>query len=423
MVVPKHWKLTHAQAIAQIPREGSFHAAFIDMHLTRDLTKAEGPQVIKEIKARFPKTEVVAISGNLDMNLMESCLENGATKFLAKPLLADEVRATLEKIEALWMMREIELRPARESTQWIGKSKSSEAVKSQIARLRGERGPILIEGETGTGKEVVSKLLYQQDPGRPFVTVNISAIPETLFESELFGHMKGAFTGADAMKIGLAEAAQGGDLFMDEIEALPLTQQVKLLRFLESGEIRRVGAKDSQIVKVRVIAATNQNLEKMVKDGKFREDLLFRLKSHKIILPPLRERKEDIEDLAKFFLSQERPRSNKILTPDAMVALKAYSWPGNVRELKRVCEQLSLTSPLPMIRDVDVNHLVAPVTANTVSIESGLGLHEMVERFEAQVIRACFLEVRTMDAAIEQLQISRSNLYKKMKDYGIEAPS
>ena len=422
LIFPRHWKLTVIQNPDQLPREGFFHAAFVDLHLTQDLRKAEGPDVIREIKVRFPKTEVISISGDLNLEQMEKCLEAGAVKFLAKPLLADEVRATIDKLEALWQLREIELRPGPQKIHWVGSSKVSENLKNEIARLRGEKGPILVEGETGTGKEVVAKLLHQQEPGRPFIPVNISAIPENLFESELFGHAKGAFTGADSMKVGLTEAAQGGDLFLDEIEALPLTQQVKLLRFLESGEIRRVGAKDPLHIQVRVIAATNQNLEKLVSEGKFREDLLYRLKAHKLLLPPLKNRKEDLDELVKFFLSKERPRSNKMMSPEALEALKSYSWPGNVRELKRVCEQLVLTSPLPVIRALDVTKLLGsdPMSETSSAISENLDLATLMNRYESQVLRKFLAGSDSVDAAAEKLKISRSSLYKKMKDYGIE---
>jgi len=422
IVLPKTWQLHIVTRESDLPQEGSFHAAFVDMHLTQDLSRAEGPSIIGRLKELFPRAEVVAISGDLSLKLMEACLEKGATKFLAKPLMVDEVKADLEKIEALWRLREIEHRPQGDQAQWVGRSKVSETLKMKLAQLRGEKGPILIEGETGTGKEVVARLLHQQDPARPFVPVNISAIPEHLFESELFGHVKGAFTGADQMKIGLCDAASGGDLFLDEIEALPLTQQVKLLRFLESGEVRKVGAKEAHRVQVRVIAASNQNLEALVKEGKFREDLLFRLKAKKILLPPLRDRLEDVEDLAKFFLSQERPRSNKIFTPEAFETLKKYRWPGNVRELRRVCEQLSLASPLPMIRPLDVSKILTldtPVPATDVPTD-GLGLQEMIERFEASVIQRTLTDTRDIEASARQLKISRSSLYKKIKDYGLE---
>lgn len=420
LLMPTTWKLTAVHRPQDVPAEGFFHAAFVDLHLTGDISKAEGPQIIRQVGERFPRCEIVSISGDLNLELMEECLSAGATRFLAKPLLAAEVQAVIEKIEALWRLREIEQRaPSANKVQWIGSSKASESLRSNLARLRGEKGPILLEGETGTGKEVAARLLHQQDPGRPFVPVNIGAIPENLFESELFGHVKGAFTGADSMKIGLAEAAQGGDLFLDEIEALPLQQQAKLLRFLESGEIRRVGGKEPIMTKVRVIAASNQSLEELVREGRFREDLLYRLKAHQLRLPPLRERPEDVGDLAKHFLSLERPRSNKILTPQALEVLKAHAWPGNVRELRRVCEQLALVSPLPMIRPEDVRPLLGPA-ADVPKIESDLGLNEMVARFEATVIRRVLKDSQNVDEAAEKLKISRSSLYKKIKDYGIE---
>lgn len=421
------WRTVHAAKVSEVPTEGSFQSAFVDMHLTGDLTKAEGLEVLSGLRERFPLAELVAMSGDMDLGLMEKCLSQGAKKFIAKPLALDEVTATLEKIEALCRMREIEHRPDADHAQWIGRSRTSESLKEQVAQLRGERGPILIEGETGTGKEVVSRLLHQQDPTRPFIPVNIGAIPDALFESELFGHVKGAFTGADQMKVGLAEAANGGDLFLDEIEALPLHQQVKLLRFLESGEVRKVGGKDVIKSRVRVIAASNQNLDQLVKDGKFREDLLYRLKSKRLQLPPLRERLDDIADLANYFLSQERPRSNKTFTPAALDALKDYGWPGNVRELKRVCEQLSLTSPLPMIRPEDVRKILAVADAGGSSpgfnLKDGKGLQEKLDDFESALIQHALKEIGDMDRTIEVLKTSRSSLYKKIKDYGLEVPS
>jgi DNA-binding NtrC family response regulator len=311
----------------------------------------------------------------------------------------------------------------------VGTSEPSQKIKKRIAELRGETNPVLIEGETGCGKEVVARLLHEQEGERPFIAVNIASIPEHLFESEMFGHMKGAFTGADQNKIGLAEAAHGGDLFLDEIEALPLTQQVKLLRFLESGEIRRVGSKESSHVKTRVIIASNKPLDKMVASGEFREDLLYRLSSQKIKLPPLRERLEDLQDLAHHFLEAERPRRNKSFTEDGYAALKKYHWPGNVRELKRVCEQLSLTSPLPLIRAEDVAMWITPGGAASNAapsytiIDFDRGLNLLVEDFEAHVIRSCLKQVKDVEEAGKVLKVSRSNLYKKIKDYKIDEES
>lgn len=424
LLLPDHWQQIDAFAVNDIPKDGTIHAAFVDMHLTGNTKIAEGPGAIALIRERFPLAEIYGISGDLTIELMESALAAGARKFLAKPLHPEEVLSNLEKIEALWALRNSESRHRTTLPyQWIGTSPASEQIRYQISSLRGEKGSILIEGETGTGKEVVAQLLNQQETSRPFIAVNVGALPENLFESEFFGHVRGAFTGADQVKVGLAEAANGGDLFLDEIEALPLTQQAKLLRFLESGEIRKVGAKESQHVKVRVIAASNQPLVDLVKKGTFREDLLFRLTTRRIQLPPLRERLDDIEILAKHFMKSERQFGGKVLSPESLFQLRLHSWPGNVRELKRVIEQLALAAPLPIIRREDVSRLLVPSLStegqlNEISLEKGLTA--LVEEFERKVIeKALEQTAKDVDKAAELLQISRSSFYKRMKDYGI----
>ncbi|RYZ78840.1 MAG: sigma-54-dependent Fis family transcriptional regulator, partial [Proteobacteria bacterium] len=226
-----------------------------------------------------------------------------------------------------------------------------------------------------------------------------------------------------------AEAAHGGDLFLDEVEALPLTQQAKLLRFLENGEVRRVGAKESIRVQVRVIAATNRNLDSMVKEGKFREDLLWRLNGKKILLPPLRDRLSDLGALANHFLDRERPRRNKTLQPDAIEALKTHSWPGNVRELRRVIEQLALHSPLPFIRHEDADRWLPSKSGMSGGAGSALpeadfskGLNHLIAEYEADLIRQALARNNDVDKTALILGISRSSLYKKIKDYSIETP-
>jgi transcriptional regulator with PAS, ATPase and Fis domain len=285
----------------------------------------------------------------------------------------------------------------------------------------------LIEGESGTGKEVAAWLIHRQElaqASRPFVQINLGAIPESVFESEMFGHAKGAFTGADQNKIGLAEAANGGDLFLDEIEALPAANQAKLLRFLESGEIRKVGARETVKVSVRVIAATNRDLAEMVANGDFREDLMWRVSGKRLKLPALRKRIQDVKELATYFLSLERPRRNKTLTDDAIEVLEKHKWNGNVRELKRLCEQVCLVSPLPIVRAEDVL-LALPTGSNEtpkarLEADLSLGLVELTARFEAGIIREAVYRWPDLDIAAEKIGISRSSMYKKMKDYGIE---
>jgi DNA-binding NtrC family response regulator len=421
MGAPRHWRVEPVRGLDPIPALTEVHVAFVDMHLTGNLSRAEGLDVIKKLKGQMPHLEIIAMSGDLDRDLMEKCLRAGASRYISKPLNIDEVILMLDKIEALLLLQAASFRHPDHHYFWVGSSPESQAVKRSIAFLKGESGPILIEGESGTGKEVAAQLIHRQEPDRPFIAVNVAAIPENLFESELFGHTRGSFTGADQNKLGLAEAAHGGDLFLDEIEALSLTLQAKLLRFLESGEIRRVGAKESIRVNTRVIAASNRNLEQMVKSGEFREDLLWRLSSKKVKLPPLRERKSDIEELANWFLSKEKHR-RKDLAADAISAMQEYSWPGNVRELKRVCEQVALVAPLPVIRREDILQIVSPKFEGGDSrpVDFTLGLEKILVDFETRILAQALRQLNDVDEVARVLNISRSNLYKKIKDYNID---
>lgn len=425
MALPETWRMLASQNPTDLPERG-FQAALVDMHLTGNLEKAEGIDVIKRLSQRHANLEIIAMSGNLDRQLMEQCLKAGASRFLAKPLSLEELGLTLGKIEALFQMQGALTRSGQIGVKWVGDSPASKEIQRKIASLRDEAGPILIEGESGTGKEVCAQLVHlQQSRPGPFVPVNVAGVPENLFESEFFGHVKGAFTGADQNKIGLIEAAQGGDLFLDEIEAMSLPLQAKLLRFLESGEIRRVGAKDSLHVQTRVIAATNRNLEQLVRDGKFREDLLWRLSGKKVLLPPLRDRKQDIPDLCRHFFSLDKFRKKEI-DEEAMQALKEYAWPGNVRELRRVCEQLLLLAPLPVVRKEDVLQSLRPMTATSGAVTAGTnldlqrGLGELVNSFEAQVIQTALERHGDIDEVARILKISRSSLYKKIKDHNVQ---
>lgn len=421
MALPSHWRMMACQNPANLPERG-FHAALVDMHLTGDLSRAEGVDVIRRLSQKHAHLEIIAMSGNLDRILMEQCLKAGASRFLAKPLSLDEVVLTLDKIEALFLLQGATTRANQKGLRWVGTSAASLAIQRQIAQLTNENGPILIEGESGTGKEVSAQLIHGQQPNSPFVFVNMASVPDNLFESEFFGHVKGAFTGADQNKMGLAEAAQGGDLFLDEIEALSLPGQAKLLRFLETGEVRRLGAKETVMVQARVIAATNRNLNQMVTEGKFREDLLWRLSGKKILLPPLRERKEDIPELVRYFLSQDKARK-KDIGDDAMQVLQEYPWPGNVRELRRVCEQLILIAPLPVLRREDVLRVIRPPMENKASGSSfdlTRGLSDLVNEFEAQIIQKALEQQNDIDEVARLLKISRSSLYKKIKDHGIK---
>ena len=233
MGLPDHWRLDSFNSLKEIPSQINYSAAFVDMHLTGNLSRAEGLDVIKHLKELSPRLEIVAMSGDLDRDLMEKCLRAGASRYIAKPLNMDEVTLILDKIEALLLIQAAAFRHPDRKTNWVGSSDHSQSVKRQVAFLKGEDGPILIEGESGTGKEVVSQMIYEQEGDRPFIAINVAALPENLFESELFGHVRGSFTGADQSKIGLAEAAQGGDLFLDEIE---ITARVKEVEYASTPD-------------------------------------------------------------------------------------------------------------------------------------------------------------------------------------------
>lgn len=420
LMIPDGFKIYVTQNPDLIPDHVFFHAALVDMHITSRVGETpDGPDVIARLVSANPQIEVVSMSGDLNRQNMEAAIKAGAQRFLSKPLSAEEITLVFEKILAYWQLRQFEFTP-HQNINLVGSSPATENLRKTIANLRQEKSAVLIEGETGSGKEVVAHLLNQQEGKIPFVTVNCAAINENLFESEFFGHVKGAFTGADQNKVGLAEAAHGGDLFLDEIDALPLSQQAKLLRFLESGEIKKVGAKESIHVKTRIIAATNQSLQRQVEEKKFREDLYFRLSSQKISIAPLRNRPEDIENLTQYFVDKEKPRRNKTFSEEALVSMKKYAWPGNVRELKRVCEQLVLTSPLPMIRPEDVEKIIDTSTPRSLSLtEMNLNLADFVNLQEKNYITLHLKNEKDLDQICDKLKISKSSLYKKIKDYEI----
>lgn len=418
-LLPPSWRLTHMPRL-NLPTTHEFHAAMVDLHLTGRIDRCEGIGVIGQLREQYPHLEIVAISGDLTLPMMEKTLQAGANRFLAKPLNSNEIKMTLNKIEQKCILQGLSKKVFSEF-QWLGASEAARLVQRQIAELSGEPGPILLEGESGTGKEVVARLLHQQLSSGPFVAVNLGGIPEHLFEAEMFGYIKGAFTGAEQNRVGLIEAAASGTLFLDEIEALPVAHQPKLLRFLESGECRKVGAKDSFKVQTRVVAATNRSLKQMVSEGRFREDLYYRLCGKIVPLPALRDRKEDISLIAEAFLARDVNRK-KLLTDEAVQELQKHSWPGNVRELKRVCEQLSAFAPLPLVRAEDVRQVLSPNVASVKheTVDYSQGLERIMSSYETRVISDCLQQLKDIDETARRLQISRSSLYKKIKDYQID---
>ncbi|MBL8921373.1 MAG: sigma-54-dependent Fis family transcriptional regulator [Myxococcaceae bacterium] len=315
---------------------------------------------------------------------------------------------------------------ARFCSRLVVKSAPMQALLPRMATVANTDASVVLRGESGSGKEVIARAIHANSARRakPFVAVNCAALPSELLESELFGHARGAFTGANSARKGLFETADGGTLFLDEIAEMPLALQAKLLRALQDGEIRRVGESQPFQVDVRLLCATHQHLQTSVQEGRFREDLYFRLKVFTLVVPPLRERREDIPLLADIFLELENHATRRI-TPLAMKALLAYQWPGNVRELANAMKHGAVLSGQS---DVDLEHLpeelaermpsVAPIRAPALSSSPALleSLAQVERRHITDVLRAC--GGKSSDAA-RVLGIGRTTLWRKMKEYGL----
>ena len=314
-----------------------------------DMPGASGLEVVARAKELAPDTEAVILTGKSSLETAVTALRYGAFDYLTKPCkLADlgaVLRRVAEKRELTYKYRALKQRLERLEgpSQLVGASPPMEAVRRMIAKVAPTNSTVLICGETGTGKELVARALHDQSlrADMPLVPINCGALPENLIESELFGHRKGAFTGAEEHRTGLFQVANGGTLFLDEIGELPKTMQAKLLRFLESGEIRRVGDNESLICDVRVVCASNRRLDQMVAAGEFREDLWFRINTFEITLPPLRERTDDILPLARHLVARKGMKlgsHDELFSPETAEALRQHTWPGNVRELANVVE-------------------------------------------------------------------------------------
>jgi two-component system NtrC family response regulator len=342
-------------ALAALDRT-AYDCVIVDL----DMPGAGGLDVIARLREVSPDTEAVIITGKSSLESAVTAMRQGVFDYLTKPCKLADIQAVLERVrkkrELTARLRALEgrVRRAEGATQLVGVSEGLERVKRLIARVAASESNVLVRGETGTGKELVARAIHEGSPraAGPLVAVNCGALPEHLVESELFGHRKGAFTGADEHRAGLFEVADGGTLFLDEIGELPKALQSRLLRALESGEIRRVGDNQPIMVDVRVVCATHRSLEEMVAAGTFREDLLFRINTFEIAIPPLRERLEDIPGLVRHFVRQSRPQSPAeavVVEPGLLDVLAAHRWPGNIRELANVVEHaLVLCDEMPL---------------------------------------------------------------------------
>jgi DNA-binding NtrC family response regulator len=337
-----------AVAFAALERN-TYDCILVDL----DMPKLSGLQVIARAKQLSPDTEAIILTGKSSLDTAIGALRQGAFDYLTKPCKLAELEALLarvaEKRELTNKYRALKRQVERleGGSKLIGDTPGMVQVRTLISKVAPTNSTVLIRGETGTGKELVARAVHDQSPraDMPYVAINCGALPESLIESELFGHRKGSFTGADEHRVGLFEVADGGTLFLDEIGELPKAMQAKLLRVLESGEIRRVGDNESFTVDVRVVCATHRDLDEMVAEDEFREDLMFRINTFEIHLPPLRERIDDIAPLARHLLSRFRPHAkpgDELFSADAIEALERHCWPGNVRELANVIEHAAI---------------------------------------------------------------------------------
>jgi two-component system response regulator HydG len=387
----------------------------------------DGMDVLQSVRQGSPETQVIVMTAFGTMESAVEAMRLGAD-FLAKPFKGEELLFRVEKaLEKRRLMGQVsllsgEIRRRSSLEHVVGRSAALQEVLERVRRVAPTDASVLITGESGTGKELIARAIHvgSRRGGKPFVPVNCAAITETLLESELFGHVKGAFTGATRSRRGLFEEANGGTLFVDEIGETSPGFQAKLLRALQEGEIRRVGESTAVRVDVRIIAATNQDLRRAIAEKRFREDLYYRLNVVPLRIPPLRERREDIPLLVQHFLDRYdgRTRRHKVLTTGALEKLLAHDWPGNVRELDNVLEQAAALSVDEQIQpeDVHLEHRGAAPAGRAVT------LAEAVEEAERRAIEAALAAAQgDLGQVARLLGVSGTTLWRKMKRLGLQA--
>ncbi|MCK6498043.1 MAG: sigma-54 dependent transcriptional regulator [Nitrospira sp.] len=400
------------------------------------MEQGDGLMLLKEFKRFSPDTAIVLLTAFGSLEGAIAAIKQGAYDYLAKPFKKEEIRLVVQRsLDHARLVRENaryrdEARSREPWSQLVGSSPAMLEVYKLVARVSEGRSTVLIEGESGTGKELIARAVHSNSLRRdkPFIPVNCGALPDHLLESEMFGYEKGAFTGAVGSKAGLFEAANGGTLFLDEIGDLGPSLQVKLLRVMQEQEVRRVGSTASVKVDVRIIAATNRDLATLVKEGKFRDDLYYRLNVVRIVLPSLAERREDIPMLAQHFLQKYAKQSLHVkgFLPETMALLKRYRWPGNVRELENAVERAVSLSHGPLLLPEDLPEAVRNESASTtVSQDSLVGtdqnvlltLDEVEKRHLARVLKET--KGNKVKAA-KILGIDRRTLYRMAERFGLD---
>jgi two-component system response regulator HydG len=397
------------------------------------MPEVSGLDVLREAKTLSPQTEVILLTGHGSIESAVEAMRLGAFDYVTKPFepaeLLHRVQNGLDHHNLLGEVRRLrqQIRTHQGFGLLVGRSLGMRRVVDMVSRVAATDTTILIEGESGTGKELVARALHEESPRvqHPFVAVNCGALPETLLESELFGHVKGAFTGATVTKKGLFEEADNGTLFLDEIGDTSPAMQIKLLRVLQEREIRRVGSNAPIKIDVRILAATHRHLEDLVLEGRFREDLFYRLHVVAIRVPPLRERRDDIPLLATHFLEMTARRMGKAapsLSQEALAVLADFAWPGNVRELQNAIEHAVLLAPKDVILADDL-----PPSLRRKHPPAGPGadlphLVRLDELERAHILKTLEGLAWNQARAAETLGIGRNTLWRKLKDYGIQVP-
>lgn len=386
----------------------------------------DGIELIERIKTISPDTDVVIMTAYASIDSAVTAIRKGAADYIVKPFLNEDVKMRLKRIlQHRLLQREVEVLKQQLSQKikgdfFWGSSPQMQEILKILEKVTPTKAPILILGESGTGKGVLAELIHYNSPrsDKPFISINCSAIPENLLESELFGYKKGAFTGAVSDKKGLIELAHMGTLFLDEIGDMPLNLQAKLLKFLESGEFIPLGDTHKKQVDVRIIAATNKNIQELIQQGLFREDLYFRLNLVEIKIPPLRERKEDIPALIYYFiekLSKEYGKEIKGVTNEALLVLTNYNWPGNIRELKNIIERAIILATGPYIT---LNEIPERIKGTQKKEKVKKSLKDALEEFEKNLLMNTLKEYNyNKEEVAEVLGIDLATLYRKLKKY------
>jgi two-component system nitrogen regulation response regulator NtrX len=390
----------------------------------------DGLTLLEELKQQGVATPVVMMSGQAHIEMAVKATRLGALDFLEKPISTDKLMLTVDNVLKLQRLesenRQLRQRLGKHEIVWKGEA--MKRMMAQLERVAASESRVCIFGETGTGKELIARTIHERSPrsAGPFVTLNCAAVPAELIESELFGHEKGSFTGASGRHIGKFEQADQGTIFLDEIGDMPLNMQAKLLRVLEEGEVERIGSNRPVTVNVRVVVATHRDLEARVREEKFRQDLFHRVHVFPLVLPPLRERHEDIAALVKHFAAQVCAQNGWKpipFTKDAIEALQYHPWPGNVRELRNMVERLMLLATEGQVDRATVQAALPRASAATgASGAVGSGaLADRVQAFEREVILTELKRShRNMSLAAKELGLERSHLYKKAEQLGID---